>query len=139
MRALAACFAVFVGLGAMTALATTMAGCSSTSDAGSGGASGAAANALAGAGGANAGAGAGGAACSFSSDACSGCFVDKCKDLVAACSADTNCAKALPKLTPCVCGGTDVETCAGSFYTDGGDPAQKLAECYSLNCTAACE
>ena len=136
MRALAACLTVFLGLGAMTTLATTMAGCSDTSDAGSGGASGASTTAGASSGGASAGAG--GAACSFSSTACTTCLGSKCADQLNACSADADCTKALGKLTPCVCGGTDVNTCAGTFATDGGDPAVKAAECYTLNCESAC-
>jgi len=136
MRALAACLTVFLGLGAMTALATTMAGCSDTSDAGSGGASGASTTAGASSGGASAGAG--GAACSFSSTACTSCLGTKCADQLTACYADTACKAALDKLTPCVCGGTDVDTCAGTFATDGGDTAFKAAQCYSLNCESAC-
>jgi hypothetical protein len=137
MRALAACLTVFLGLGAMTALATTMAGCSDTSDAGSGGASGASTTAGASSGGASAGAG--GAACSFASDTCTGCLTNKCKDLVTACSGDADCGKALQKLTPCVCGGTDVDTCAGTFVTNGGDPAGRLTDCYTVNCTDSCQ
>lgn len=137
MRAFAAVFTVLVGLGAMTALAGTMAGCSDTSDAGSGGASGASTSAGASSGGASAGSG--GAACTFSSNACQSCLSTKCTDLLVACSSDADCKMALGKLTPCACGGTDVETCAGDFYTAGGDPAQKLIECYTLNCMDSCQ
>jgi hypothetical protein len=137
MRALAACLTVFLGLGAMTALATTLAGCSdSTTTGGSGGASGASTTAGASSGGASAGSG--GASCSFQSTACTTCLGTKCMDQVVACQADTDCKAALTALTPCVCGGTDVNTCAGMFATDGGDPALQLAQCYTLNCEAAC-
>jgi len=134
MRALAAVFTVLVGLGAMTALAGTMAACSDTSDAGSGGASGAGTSAGASSGGAGSG-----GACTFSSNACQSCLSAKCADLLVTCSGDADCKTALGKLTPCACGGTDVDTCAADFYTAGGDPAEKLVECYSLNCTDPCE
>jgi hypothetical protein len=134
MRAFAACLTVFLGLGAMTTLGATMAGCSDTSDAGSGGASGSVATA--GSGGASAGAG--GASCSFASAACLSCLSTKCMDEFAACQSDSDCKAAQAKLTPCACGGTDIDTCAGKFVTDGGDPARDFAECYTLNCEAAC-
>ncbi|MET0793643.1 MAG: hypothetical protein ABW061_19140 [Polyangiaceae bacterium] len=139
MRALAACFTLFLGLGSITALTATMAGCSDTSDAGSGGASGASVTAGAG-GGATAGTGGGASDCSFQSSACTTCLGTKCGDDVAACSADSACKKALGALTPCVCGGTDPETCQGTFVTNGGDLARDLAECYTLNdCANSCD
>ena len=135
MRALVAGVTVFLGLGAMGALATTMAGCSDSTDTGgSGGAGGAASGA--GAGGASAGTG--GDSCAFKAPACTSCLQTKCGDQVTACSMDPDCATALGKLTPCVCGGTDVNTCAGTFATDGGDPAFVLTECYSTMCADTC-
>jgi hypothetical protein len=135
MRALAACLTVFLGLGAMTALASTMAGCSDTSDAGSGGASGAGTSAGASSGGASAGSG---GMCSFGSTTCTNCLGSKCADEVVACQGDADCKAALQKLTPCACGGTDIDTCANKFVTDGGDLALEFAQCYTLNCESDC-
>ncbi|MES1177622.1 MAG: hypothetical protein ABUL62_25080 [Myxococcales bacterium] len=138
MRALAACLTLFLGLGVMTALATTMAGCSDSTDTGgSGGASGASTAAGASSGGASAGAGAGGM-CSFTASDCTGCLSTKCTDDLTACSKDASCKAALGDLQNCACSGTSIDDCAAAFYQAGGTPAEKLTNCYSLNCTDAC-
>lgn len=142
MRAFAACLTVFLGLGAMTALASTMAGCSDSTDAGgSGGASGAATAAGATSGGASATAGSGGAAaCKFSSTACLGCITGKCTDKFAACGNDDACKAALDSLGTCACTTDDTEACQRTFVTDGGDVALDLTECYTVNnCDQDCQ
>lgn len=140
MRALVACFTVFLGLGAMTALGATMAGCSDTSDAGSGGASGGPATTAGApnAGGPSAGSG-GGPACTFASTACNDCLMTSCGTQLAACVADAACKEAVQKLAPCACGGTAVDDCAATFAQDGGDPAFVLTECYSTMCMDSCQ
>ena len=143
MRALAAGLTVFLGLGAIGVLATTMAGCSDSTDAGgSGGASGA--TAAAGAGGASAGTSGGGDAgstgeCAFLSDACNECLAMNCGTEAGACIGDASCGAALNTLQGCVCTADDPTTCQTAFVTDGGDPATALATCFATHCTAACQ
>jgi hypothetical protein len=143
MRAIAACLVGFLGLGALA----TMAACSDATD-GSGGAAGSSgASSSAGAGGSSAAAGAtssagsggGSAECGFLTQACTACFSANCKDQYTECAGDTDCAQALGALPNCVCGSSDSEACQSKFVTDGGDSAEKLANCFTLNCEEECQ
>jgi len=139
MRVIYACLVGFLGLGALT----TMAACSDATD-GSGGAAGSSgASSSAGAGGKVAAAGTGGGStdCGFQTTECSACLGEKCGDLVDACGAVTSCRDALAvDLPKCVCDPSkDADTCVGTFVTENGDPAEKLANCYTLNCEDACQ
>jgi len=143
MRGLAACLLGVLGLGALA----TMGACSDATDGGTGGAAGAPASA-GGAGKAGAGtaggsntAGTGGAGtCAFFSEACSECLQGKCESQLSDCSAEQSCAGPLGMLTICVCKpGNDPDTCVGDFVTEVGDVAEKLANCYTLNCEDVCQ
>lgn len=142
MRALAAGLTVFLGLGVMGALATTMAGCSDSTDAGgTGGASG---SSSAGAGGASAGKSGSGDAgstgeCAFLSDTCTSCIQDSCGDELTACSMDGDCGTALAALPNCVCTKADPTVCQTSFVMDGGSKAAPLAACFAQHCSTACQ
>jgi hypothetical protein len=146
MRALAACFTVFLGLSA-TAVFASMAGCSDSTDASSGGAGGAVASAGAGGAVASAGAGGqvatagagGGVECSFTTDTCQGCILAKCQDLAIACGGDKPCKDALGVLPNCACSSTNIDDCKNTFVSDGGDPAGRLVDCYTVNCIDSCE
>ncbi|HKO46281.1 MAG TPA: hypothetical protein VJV79_01075 [Polyangiaceae bacterium] len=137
MRVLAACLLGFLGLGALT----TMAACSDSTDGsgGAGGASGAAGSAAKAGGSSTAGtAGAPAAECGFQTPACSACLGEKCEDQVGACTG--TCQDALIGLAGCACKpGADAEACITTFVEENGDPALKLAECYSLNCEDVCQ
>jgi hypothetical protein len=138
MRVLAACLVGFFGLGALV----TMAACSSDASKGSAGAGGAsaAAGGAAKAGGTST-AGSGGAGCGFQSPGCAACLGEKCGEQENACVAIESCTTALlVDLPKCVCDPTqDPVTCIGTFVSENGDPATKLAECYTLNCEDACK
>jgi len=46
----------------------------------------------------------------------------------------------LVALPNCVCDPSKDQTdCIHDFVTQNGDPAQKLAECYTLNCEDVCQ
>ena len=141
MRALAACLLGCLALGGLS----TMAACSDSTDMGSAGTGGSSAVAgsggKAGSAGSSSTAGTGGAAeCSFRSIACSACLGDKCQAQAAACSKDDTCTEKFTDLPDCACDpANDADECLGKFVTDAGDVAEKLANCYSLNCEAACQ
>lgn len=141
MRVLAASLVGILGLGALA----TMAACSDTSDGGSGGAGGspAAAGSSSGgkantAGGSSSNAGTGGSGvCAFYQPDCSACLGEKCAEQTSACTG--SCGDSLLDTADCICNGdAAVDKCIGDFVTKEGDVAQKLAECFSLNCEAVC-
>lgn len=141
MRGLAACLVGLVGLGALA----TMAACSDSSDGSAGGMGGAAA--VAGSGGkastagssSVAGTGGGGAEiCGFYTQECSECLGEKCADETAACTG--SCGDSLLDAADCMCDpANDTTKCIGDFVTKEGDVAEKLANCYSVNCETACK
>jgi hypothetical protein len=137
MRVLATCLAGFLGLAALA----TMAACSDSTDVGAAGAGGAAGGGSGGkVGSAGSTTGAAGAECGFQTADCSTCLGDKCGEQANACSDDSACATGLYALPNCVCDPSkDPETCIGKFVSDNGDVAEKLANCYSLNCAEACQ
>jgi len=146
MRVLAACLVGFLSMGALS----TLAACSDTSDGtGTGGAAGASAAAGSSSGGkagsagasSTAGTGGGSAECSFASDECNTClFVDHCTTQVAACGNDAACGAALQTLPNCACDpAKTADECQAAFVTAGGDKAEQLANCYTLNCESACQ
>lgn len=142
MRVLAACLVGFLGFGALA----TMAACSDSTDAGSAGAGGGSAAGAAGKAGSagstsTAGTGGGSAECSFNSVDCSACLGEKCGDQANACYADDKCGDALFfDLPECVCDASkDPDTCVGTFVSENGSLAEKLANCYTLNCEDACQ
>jgi len=145
MRGLAACLVGVLGLGALA----TMAACSDSTDMGSAGAGGSSAAAGSGSGGKAGSAGssttagqggeAGTAECGFQTVECSTCLGEKCGEQVNACGDVTSCGDALQMIPGCVCNpANDPETCIHDFVTAEGDVAQKLAECYTLNCADLC-
>ena len=142
MRGLAAGLLAVLCFGGLS----TMAACSDTSDGGSGGAGGTPAAAGSGgkastAGGTSmAGTGGGGVECGFAKPSCNECLVDNCGDELNGCADAGNCVSDLMALPNCVCVPTnDAETCIHDFVEQNGDPAQKVAECYTLNCEDACK
>jgi len=144
MRGLAACLAGFLALGALGAMVATMSACSDSTDA-SGGAGGATAAGGSHSGGSSTsggGSSSGGSdsSCGFASDACNQCLTAKCEDETNACAAADTCLADLLKLPNCVCNpANDVTMCIHDFVVANGDPANKLAECYSLNCETECK
>jgi len=130
-----------VGLGALA----TMAACSDSTDAGSGGAGGSVAAGGSHSGGkastaGGAGTGGGSLECGFATEECQACLTGKCEDQVNACSEAGNCLTDLLALPNCVCvPSNDPSECIGEFVSKNGDPAQKLAECYTLNCEDLCQ
>jgi len=146
MRGLAACLVGLVGLGALA----TMAACSDSTDSGSagGGAGGSPAAAGSNSGGkansagstSTAGTGGGGVECGFATEECNGCLTDKCETQTNACAEEDGCLSDLLALPNCVCDpANDAATCIGDFVQTNGDTAQKLAECYTVNCEDLCQ
>src|SRR5262245_52352423 len=143
MRGFAACLLGVLSLGALA----TMGACSDATDGGSGRAAGMSASAggagKAGsgtAGGSNTAGSGGGATCGFLTEACNDCLTGKCGSQLGVCTDDTACSNALGGLTVCVCTpGKDPDTCVGDFVTEVGDVAEKLANCYTLNCEDVCQ
>jgi hypothetical protein len=138
MRVIAACLLGFLGLAGLS----TMAACSDATDAGSGGAAGSSGASPGGKAGATSSAGTGGSAqCGFQTTECSACLGEKCGDQVDACGAVNSCRDALLlDLPKCVCDPSqDANDCVGTFVTENGDLAEKLANCYTLNCEDACQ
>ncbi|HET7543617.1 MAG TPA: hypothetical protein VFK05_27280 [Polyangiaceae bacterium] len=143
MRTLAACLVGVLGLGVLS----TLGACSDSTDMGTAGAGGAAAGAAGKAGstssaGATSDAGAGGSAdqCAFQSEECTKCFIAKCAETGAACYGIPSCADGLDALGTCACApGNDPNECLATFITENGDPAEKLANCYTLNCEKTCQ
>lgn len=141
MRALAACLAGFLALGALA----TMAACSDSTDSGSAGGGAGGAPAAAGsagkAGSSAAGTGGGSSECGFQSVDCSSCLGDKCADEANACSDIDSCAAALYTLANnCVCEpGKDPSVCIADFVSENGDPAKNLATCFNANCADVCK
>lgn len=133
MRVLAACFAVVLGLGGVA----TLAACSDVSD-GSGGAGGSSGTASAGA--PSGGSGGGTADCQYMSDGCQTCIRQMCGTQVVACGADSaTCLPALNRLTVCACDPKQTtDNCQATFLATGS-LAERLTNCYSLNCTDACQ
>ncbi len=71
---------------------------------------------------------------------CSACLGEKCSAQASACSKDGICSEASNDLATCVCvEGKDPEECQATFFTSGGDKAEKFINCYSLNCQDACQ
>lgn len=145
MRGLAALLVGMVGLGALA----TMAACSDSTDMGSAGGGAGGSPAAAGSGGKAGSAGStnmagsagAGLECGFATEACNDCLIAKCEDQTNACAeAGGTCVSDLIDLPNCVCNpDKDPTTCIGDFVSKNGDPAQKLAECYTLNCEEACQ
>jgi hypothetical protein len=163
MRIFAACLVGVLGFGVLS----TLAACSDSTDTGSAGAGGAGAGAAGKAGsGGNAGSGKAGAGgdtstagetsaagdtsaageggganeCAFYSEACTNCFIEKCAAASLACYAVASCQTGVQTLSDCACTpGNDPTQCLATFVSENGDPAEQLANCYSLNCEAACQ
>ena len=141
MRVLAASFMVFFGLGGLATLAACSDANSGTG--GAGGAGGSDASGGKASAGAPNGVSSGGAAsdCTFSSDACQTCIAQKCGAQVGACAADSaTCLPALDTLTVCACDPRQTtDACQAAFVTAASTLAEKLTNCYTLNCMAACQ
>lgn len=146
MRNFKACLLGVLGLAALSVAAA----CSDSTDMGSAGTGGAAAGAANHAGATSSGgsagsvsdAGAAGSAdgCAFNTRECQTCFLTKCAELLPACYASASCVSGLTDLGTCACTpGKDPNECLATFVTENGAPAEKLAECYSLNCEETCQ
>jgi len=154
MRGLAACLVVVLGSGALV----TLAACSDTTDAGSGGAGGSpaaagshsggktssggstsnAGSATAGSGSDAAGSAGADSTCSFYSAECSACLGQKCGDKAAACTG--SCSDGLLNTADCMCDPSkDSTKCLADFVAAEGDVAEQLANCFTVNCESACQ
>ena len=160
MRALSACLTVVLGLGVAaigacsstasddgaagsggTSAGGTSAGGTSSggsSTAGKGGSSTAGTSSAAGDTGAAGAAGSG--ACTFESEACTGCMKDKCGSELDACTGTPACATAVFQLDGCLCSGSSsAAECETTFISDGGTKGKALADCFDANCKTVCE
>jgi hypothetical protein len=136
MRVLAACFTLVLALAGLA----TLAACSDVSDgtAGAGGAGGSGGNASAGA--PSGGSGGGTADCKYMSSNCQTCITQMCSAQVAACGADsTTCLPALNTLTVCACDTKQTPDDCQAAFLKTGSLAERLTNCYSLNCLSACQ